>query len=299
MVINKTVLGQAPFSVSISVVGMTLILLFTVMEPEASAGLDFWQRLLFWSGQIFTSLLGIILASFLIRRLATFALSDIWLVLLTGGVASLVVSPLFLVIENLFPALERLPDSALDEFAETGLLPDLLVQSVETMPSLTLAWVLVNLPILLNSTFIKTNNNDPNDHNPPPPVKDQKQHDERKQFLEKLPTSIGRDIMYVSSDLHYLNVTTGLGNTLVLGSIAKFAEMFDDDGFLVHRSHWVNKAFVARIVISGNNALCVMQDGNTVPISRSKRKLVKAYFGHNNPTNANTVVELNSNQKIR
>jgi hypothetical protein len=202
--------------------------------------------------------------------------------------------------------LDRAPDSALDEFEQLGLVPELIAQSLETMPSLTIVWLLVNLPILLSSTFINDSDTryKSNDELPPAREKARDQHrkddnskqlDARKQFLLKLPENIGVEIMYVSSDLHYLNITTEKGTTLILGSIAKFAEIFDDDGFLVHRSHWVNKAYVERILISGKNALCVMNNGKTVPISRSKRKLLKAYFGNNHSTNTHNVVSLKSN----
>ncbi|MFC3096174.1 LytTR family DNA-binding domain-containing protein [Alteromonas sediminis] len=304
MVINRSVIGQAPVSVSLTVVGITIIMLFTAIEPEASAGLGFWQRLLFWTAQISISLVGILIASLIVRRLASAAISDLFLIVVTGLIASIIISPAFVIIESWFPNLDRVPDSLLDEFAETGFAPALLVQSIETMPALIIVWVLVNLPILLNSTFLNDDRitSEPEDEPPQPPntkeldkAQDKNtSYSDRDQFYLKLPENIGKNIMYASSDLHYLNVTTELGSALILGSINKLADAFEDDGFLVHRSHWVNKAYVNRVVITGNNAQCIMQDKKRIPISRSKRKLLKAYFGNNNPVNTN-IVKLKSN----
>ncbi|MEM0912123.1 MAG: LytTR family DNA-binding domain-containing protein [Pseudomonadota bacterium] len=335
MVINRSVFGQAPFSVSITVVAVTFILLFTAMAPEASDGLNVWQRLIYWTLQISISVLGILIASVLIRRIASVSLSDAWLILITGIVASIIISPAFVLIEQLFPDLDRVPDSALDVVAESSLAAAIAVQVLETIPPVVLAWFLVNLPILLKSTFINhpisdavENGDSPNNDPPPasiatPPIEaasrasslptyvalsqnnlqqrlgdnDAKEHLEKSQFLSKLPDNIGTDIMYVSSELHYLNVTTTKGTSLILGSINRLAQLFEEDGFLIHRSYWANKSYVNRIVVSGKIAQCIMQDGNSLPISRSKRKLLKAYFGNNNPVNANKLIDLDSQRK--
>ena len=269
--INKSVLAQAPFSVSISVVGVTIITLFTVIEPESSAGLDFWSRLLYWTTQVSISLIGILLASHLIRRLATAFKSDLVLIIATGILACIVVSPAFIFIEGLFPLLDRVPDSALDDFAETGVAPALIVQILETMPALVTVWVLVNLPILLKSTFIESNKPDPSLNDEPVPVVKKStntnnlQRLEKASFTQKLPESIGDKIMYVSSDLHYLKVTTELGSALVLGSISKFSEAFKEEGFQVHRSHWVNKTYVTRVLVSWGSCLLHNARQNTHP----------------------------------
>ena len=285
MIINKSVLGQAPFTMSISAVGIALILLFTIVQPAASDGLSFLERLFFWTAQVSVSLFGIFIASMFIRQLAAINLPNILLIVITGILASIVVSPGFFMIEEIFVNLDRAPDGMLDELATKGWLAALLVESIEVMPTLTITWFLVNIPILLNSTFVKDNT--PSDEaanksdKPAEIIHIGEQQDTAKnQFLSKLPENIGKDLMYISSDLHYLNVTTTSGNVLILGSINKVSEIFDDEGFLVHRSHWVSKKHVLRVVTGSNSAQCVMRNHKSIPVSRSKKKLLKAYFGN-------------------
>ncbi len=301
MIINKSVLGQAPFSTSITVVGIAIVLLFTIIQPEASDGLEFIERFLFWTAQVSVSLIGILIASIFVRQLATANISTVWLILFTGLLASIVVSPGFVLIENMFSSLDRTPDSMLDEFAANGWPFALVVESIEVMPTLTITWFLVNIPILLNSTFIEENTPpDPGDKSTQTiEIKpdDEQQDVAKQQFLEKLPENIGKDVLYISSDLHYLNVTTTKGNVLILGSINKVSEIFDDEGFLVHRSHWVNKKHVVRVAITGNSAQCVMSNQKSIPISRSKRKLLKAYFGSAQLNPSENVVGINSPSK--
>lgn len=244
------------------------------------------------------SLIGIFIASVFVRRLAAANISNVWLILITGILASIVVSPGFVLIESMFSSLDRAPDSVLDEFAASGWPFALIVESIEVMPTLTITWFLVNIPILLNSTFIEDNTPlDPADKSTKTSTitpKDEQQDLAKQQFLAKLPKNIGKELMYISSDLHYLNVTTTKGNVLILGSINKVAEIFDEEGFLVHRSHWVNKKHVVRIVIAGSSAQCLMSNQKSIPVSRSKRKLLKAYFGNGHFNQVDKVVGIDS-----
>lgn len=287
MLINNTILGNAPFKTSLIVVSVFLTLLFTVMEPETSQGLHFFPRLAFWLLQVATGMVGIVVASLLVRRISNRDFHLIVLLGITGTVGALLASPVFVLIDSGFPGVVDEPDNWLDNFALQGPMQAILSEFFSVFPALLTSWYVVNLPLLLNATFV--NPSPPDDPGPPDAPEEQERNKIREQFYSRLPTVIGHDIVSISSDLHYLNVTTTKGNTLILGSLSQLAEAFEEEGFLVHRSHWVHKDHVVKVHIAGNEAHCVMTNNTQIPISRSKRKLVKAYFGQTNrPTDKAT-----------
>lgn len=282
---NGTLLGVVPMRTGLLVTAAVLVALFTIVEPEASAGLSLLPRFCFWLLHICIGVLAIVLASkavhlFTSRRFPVFAV-----VTVTGIFGAVIATPIFLLIEQFFPA--EPPDSWLDTLAKTWW-QSMLVELLEAMPTLLICWYAVNLPLLFNN--VQVNDDGPGDDDPKSPSEADIQEQKRQQTLEelydRLPKVIGRDIVAISSDLHYLNVHTTLGKALILGSLKTCAEAFDEAGMLVHRSHWVAKSHVARVHVSTEAAYCVMSTGLKVPISRSKRKEVKQYFGQSTVTPA-------------
>ncbi len=277
MLINNTVLGNAPFRTTLVVVSVFLTFLFTMMEPHSSQGLSFFPRLLFWLLQVATGMVGIVVASLLLRRISNRDFHLIVLLGITGTVGTLLAAPAFLLIDSWFPGVVEEPDSWIDEFAFQGPVQAILSEFLSVLPPLLTSWYIVNLPLLLNATFVKPS--PPDDPAPPEDAESLARNKLKEQFYSRLPTVIGNNIVSISSDLHYLNVTTTLGNSLILGSLSQVAEAFEEEGFLVHRSHWVHKNHVVKVYIAGNEAYCIMTNDAHIPISRSKRKLVKSYFG--------------------
>jgi hypothetical protein len=102
---------------------------------------------------------------------------------------------------------------------------------------------------------------------------------ETTRFLQSLPGIFGRDIIAISSDLHYLHVFTLIGKTTVLGNLRDVAAELGNAGLQVHRSHWVAHSHVERIVNSGGQAACIMSNGIRVPVSRRRWKTVRDYYG--------------------
>ncbi|MEH8017379.1 LytTR family transcriptional regulator [Rheinheimera muenzenbergensis] len=277
MLINNTVLGKAPFRATLVVVSLFLTILFTLMQPAVSYGLAFFPRLLFWLLQVATGMLGIVVASLLLRQLASRNLHLLLLLAITGVVGAMLAAPVFVLIDQWFPGLQSTADSWVDEFSMQGPWQAVVAECLEVLPILLVSWYVVNLPLILNATYINLPLPDEPDSSADQTLRKQRQY--KEQFFAKLPAIIGHDIVSISSDLHYLNVTTTLGSSLILGSLSQFADVFEDEGFLVHRSHWVHKNHVVRVHIAGNQAFCILSNHAHIPVSRSKRKLVKAYFG--------------------
>lgn len=322
MLLHRTVLGRAPLTTSLLVVAFALTCLFTIVRPEITAGFGTAMRFMFWFSHVSVGVFGILCASLFIKRLAHHNIHTFWLLILSGLLGTALVSPLFYLMESLFPFVTEDADDVLDAFAQRGAWAGILVEFIEVSPMLLCSWLMVNLPLIFtpyagNNDFIEppprgadkgqSNCNEhivnfidkreeyerseqgQSRHDPADKALQQHNQELQKQkqaFLNQLPAALGQDIISISSELHYLNVDTNNGRALVLGSIAKVAELFEDDGFLVHRSHWVSKVHVERVVIAGKDAYCCMSNKTSVPISRSKRKLVKAYFGTATKLNA-------------
>jgi hypothetical protein len=279
--INGTVLGVAPMKTSLLVVAALLSVFCTIIKPDISAQLAPLPRLVFWVAHVSVGLVGILLASVLIRRFCPHRQFSLFITIgLTGMVGALLATPALLLLEEFFP--KEIDLDWLDRFGQLGWWQALLAEFLEVLPNLLLIWYLVNLPLLFNKPLLRQTPDDDEPDAPPPGEQAQREEELRKrreQLYEKLPEVIGRDIVAISSDLHYLNVHTVLGKFLVLGTLKYYAEAFGDEGILVHRSNWVAKQHVVKVRTSGEEIYCLMSNGLKVPISRSRKKQVKAIFG--------------------
>lgn len=260
--------SSPPISSSLIAACFLLTGLFTVIKPEASLGLDFGMRLLFWASHIGVVLGTILLASYLMRAIGT-KWPTVWTVAVTGCIGAILAAPALTFLEMAFPVLEVDEDT---QGNTSHIAIAVLIEFLETAPIIFLAWLVVNLPLLFARPVL---------HCPPPVADPDRERREHfiSDFKARLPDVIGSDIVAISSDLHYLNVHTALGKALILGSLKACVEGFGEAGLLVHRSHWVAKSHVVRIVLARDEAYCLMSTGARVPISRRHRKAARACFG--------------------
>ena len=279
MSINGTILGAAPIKTSMLIVSALLSVLFTLIKPEVSAGLGLLARFSFWVLHIGIGVLAILLASYCLRFWRLAQLPTVIALGVTGIIGAALAAPLYCVVELLYPP--ELNTDWLDAFAARGWWQAILAEFIDVVPIMLMSWYAVNLPYLLNKPHLI--------HEIEPEMADEnideleKELQERKQRLEhlyqRLPEVLGRDIVAISSDLHYLNVYTTLGKTMILGSLKYYAEALSDSGIQVHRSNWVAKKHIVKVYASSTDAYCLMTNGLKVAISRNKRKEVKTYFG--------------------
>lgn len=96
-------------------------------------------------------------------------------------------------------------------------------------------------------------------------------------FLKRLPPDLGRDIIRVSALDHYVEVQTRTGTTLLLMRFADALEELEDIGGLrIHRSHWVARQAIRRVLRQDRALLVEMVDGARLPVSRSQQGGVRA-----------------------
>lgn len=77
-------------------------------------------------------------------------------------------------------------------------------------------------------------------------------------------------LQHISVEDHYSMVRTSAGSELIL---LRFSDAVREaepaEGMQVHRSHWVARDFVASLKTEKGRVLLVLEDGSSVPVSRS------------------------------
>jgi LytTr DNA-binding domain len=94
-------------------------------------------------------------------------------------------------------------------------------------------------------------------------------------ILLRLPPAIGRDVIALQAEDHYVRAHTMLGNALVLGSLSDAIADLERSGLIgqrTHRSWWVASNAVAARVTRGRHIVLVLANGIEVPVSVTYRQ---------------------------
>ncbi|MEC8532708.1 MAG: LytTR family DNA-binding domain-containing protein [Pseudomonadota bacterium] len=101
----------------------------------------------------------------------------------------------------------------------------------------------------------------------PPPAPPPASTDPR----DRLPARLGREVLCLQMEDHYVRLHTPLGSELVLMSLSQaMAGLADLDGRQTHRSWWVATAAVVGVVEDGRNLVLKLKGGLTAPVSRAR-----------------------------
>ncbi len=95
-------------------------------------------------------------------------------------------------------------------------------------------------------------------------------------FHKRLDPELGTDIVSLSMQDHYVEVTTTLGTTVIL---MRFSDALDEianlPGQRIHRSHWVALPHVTRLTKQGNRVHAILSDERQIPVSATYLKDIK------------------------
>ncbi len=92
-------------------------------------------------------------------------------------------------------------------------------------------------------------------------------------LLDKLPPHLGRDIVHLQAQDHYVKVTTLQGSALVLMRIGDAErDLASLGGLRIHRSWWVSRRHAVGIAKHNGQDHVVTSLGTRVPIGRAYRK---------------------------
>ncbi len=251
--------------------GMALAVGIALLDPSASQGLNFIERLAFWLSHATLAIAILESAQIFLGRFRLFAALPPLLLVLLGALLG---APIFsvaslLILESLlhFPSLEIGGDSIT--------LWEVLEEIRSSSGQVLLFWILLNTPRLLiisaeqrlRGSLDHGNDNSEDDANELPII-----NRDLPEFLRKLPRGLGTDIVALTAELHYLRVYTSLGDALILMSFSRAVQgLAGIPGVVVHRSHWVAKEHVVQIKTQGNRTSCLLSTGLIVPVSRPNR----------------------------
>jgi hypothetical protein len=102
-------------------------------------------------------------------------------------------------------------------------------------------------------------------------------------FFDRLPPRLGRDLLCLQMEDHYVRAHTARGSDLVLIPLKDaIAELGAIEGPQVHRSWWVARAAVVEPVVSRRNLSLRLSNGLAVPVSRASVVRLRA-AGRLNP----------------
>lgn len=89
-------------------------------------------------------------------------------------------------------------------------------------------------------------------------------------FFEKIPSPLGRELLALKQEDHYLRIYTKLGSDLILHRLSDAVEeLASVDGLRVHRSWWVARDAIARTARVNKRTALHLINELTVPISRT------------------------------
>lgn len=231
--------------------GAVLILLFVLLDPGPSRGLSVPGVVLFWVSHVGSALLCLQAAQLLVQRIARSRVLPAALQVVVGGlVGSLVFAPIALGLDWLLGVADLTDDAG--EALVTGLLGEWLALA----PVVILTWLALNATRLLRLPAAAA---------PAQAVPG---------FWSKMPAALGRDLVALSAELHYLRVYTVRGDTLVLYPFGR-AVQEQGQGLQIHRSHWVALRHVDRIERRGREGVCYLAGGLALPVSRRFRRAVE------------------------
>jgi DNA-binding LytR/AlgR family response regulator len=95
-------------------------------------------------------------------------------------------------------------------------------------------------------------------------------------FFRRVPPALGRDLLALEMEDHYLRIHTVLGSDLILLRLRDaLAELGPSRGRQVHRSWWVAEGAIGSVERNAGRNVLVLRNGLRVPVSKTFREQVK------------------------
>lgn len=95
-------------------------------------------------------------------------------------------------------------------------------------------------------------------------------------FFNRIPKNLGRDIISLNAQDHYVEVKTTLGSELVLMRMSDaVSELISLEGVQTHRSWWVAKKHILNVQSNGGKKYLELTGEAIVPVSRSFSKNIQ------------------------
>ncbi|MFK8080649.1 MAG: LytTR family DNA-binding domain-containing protein [Granulosicoccus sp.] len=160
---DGTVLDLMPIGQAIAVTGVLLVALFVLIKPEASNGLGTAGRIVFWTLHVGLGLGALAVSSRWLASREHLPSGTLAAVLVSGCAAIVIAAPGYLALDALFS--EHVIDLDPDPDANS-ITVSLIGELLDLAPWFMVAWLLINLPVLLPRPMLNVHLNDEVDHFP-------------------------------------------------------------------------------------------------------------------------------------
>lgn len=237
--------------------GVFLVMTFTFLKPGISQSLSGGWLLLFWTLHVGAALVILQCVQMGLMRLPGVARMSPWLQI---GASGLIGAVLFMPVAAGFDLLLKVDD--LDGQEGEPLAQMLMDELTGSIGPVLTVWVALNVTRLLQIQTVQV-------HSPERPS-------DAPAFWERVPVELGRDLVALSAELHYLRVFTSKGEALILYPFGQAVDELEEQGMQIHRSHWVAFTHIAQIERQGQNHTCITSTGLSLPVSRRRKRDIDA-----------------------
>jgi hypothetical protein len=249
---------------------LVLIVVFAWMEPAGAAGIGFWKGLIFWTIQI-SILIPLLIAT---QRFASLYIKprtprSTWIqTALSGIVGALLFVPIGYLLDLLF----AIPDDA----SSAGIFFGLLDEAAGVVVPVVITWLGLNAPWVLQLDFSRRESQLAPEQEGDQQGLSLSEPKELSGFFQELRSRASGSLISLSSELHYLRVTTTDAEVMFLYNLRDAIEELPSNfGIQVHRSHWVAREHIKKLVKRNGNAVCILSNGKSLPVSRRKYSEVR------------------------
>lgn len=195
-----------------------------------------------------------------------FAMLNRWLTLTISGVIG----------ASLFTPVASLIDLVIEpSLSAPSILDELVNEWLGMMPPVVICWLALNWPFQLGYRLQKLNDK-------PNQAQEKVEELNLPKFMTLLPHNKRGKLLFLKSELHYIQVCTDKSSTLILYSLSDaIDEIPESYGLQVHRSYWVAYDAIQEVIAKGRQGELGLIDGSKIPISRSKFSSVKKQLESN------------------
>ena len=95
-------------------------------------------------------------------------------------------------------------------------------------------------------------------------------------IFDRLPRRLGTDLIYLTVDDHYVEAHTRSGSAILLMRFSDACAELSDRGLQVHRSYWVAKRYMKRLVRRDGRSVLRLITGEEIPVSRTYLSAARA-----------------------
>jgi hypothetical protein len=252
--------------------GAGLTALFVFLEPTPTQVLSLPALIAFWGAHVFLFLTLAQGAQVLVSRHVAPRANPWAAIAVAGIVASALLAPMALGLDYLMVA-------PLDPAEASGWTWAGLIEEWASLAApATLVWLGLNAVRFLRLP-------DPTPSTTPQGAEARTE----PAFMRRLPPGRRGQLIALSAELHYLRVYTTMGDSLILqGFGAALEQLGPQTGIRIHRSHWVDPAFVADVTRERGRTNVRLSNGLILPVARNRRAEVAASLASDTRLTAET-----------